>query len=249
MIPVLAVLLNAEGPVCEAGTTLFAATDLEAPSLTDASPVRGIPFGTALTAITRSPDFDGMLGAQCEVRLPDGSTAVFDRLDLAADRWVLDLDADGDDDTMIARFDADDHLVLRVAGGAALDLGVQQDMGGTLRHAEITPAPGPGRPLIRVYVPGSEQCGGFSREIFVAWGRRGGAVVLDGSSGADAPVYGTDTFTFSADATRVTEEHVSGEWMNDGGTSEDITTTTLRWKGSSYRKVREVTRHEDRPAN
>lgn len=248
MIPVLAALLNAEGPVCDAGNTLYAATDLEAPSLSDTSPMRAIPFGSTLTAIARGPDIDNRLGAQCEVRLPDGSTAVLDRVDLTEHRWALDLDADGADDTLLARFDADDHLVLRVVGGASLDLGVQQDMGGTLRHAEITPAPGPGRPLIRVYVPGSEQCGGFSREMFVAWVRRGGAIVLDGSSGGDAPVYSEDTFTFSADATRVTEEHVSGEWLDDGATSEDITTTTMRWKGSSYRKVREVTRHEDRPA-
>lgn len=256
-----AVTVRYDDNACVGGAALFVSVheaNLRSAPGVDAPAVAQLPLGTAVTAVERLADTEvsGRSGAWCMVKLADGRAGAMFSTTLTAHRLQADLDEDGVPEDIFVSYNKDHRLVVGVSdpngGVGAVDLGVQQDGGGFLDQADVTLPADLGVPLLRVYVAGSEMCGGFSRELYVAWrngpdGLARGAEVLRGISGADAPVYTHTTFSFKARKKQVVVVETFGESREDGPSAEDITTTTLRFDGLVYHEIARNKRHEGPP--
>lgn len=246
---------------CVVGKTVYVSTHnarLRGGPSTEAPVLALLPLGTALTVLAKHAESDvgGRLGAWCGLRGADGGEGAMFSSTLSAWRGEADLDEDGTKEQILLSYGKDYHLFVNSIqpGGTvgSIDLGEQMDMGGHLETAEVELAKDTGVPLTRVYVPGSEQCGGYSREYFVAWrlgpaGSPVGSVALSGASGADAPVYSNTVFTFDPGKKTVTRVDTHGEALDDGKAAEDITTTLLRWDGAAYQEVSKKETHKGPP--
>lgn len=198
----------------------------------------------------------GRAGVWCQVQLANGQTGAMFSPTLSTHRWQRDLDEDGSPEDIFVVYNKEHHIVVNIRSNntepGMIDIGGLEDMGGFLDQAEVELPEGLGLPLLRIYVPGSQQCGGFSQEFFLAWrkgpnGVASGAVVLKGSTGGDAPVYTTTTFRFIPEKREVIQEQTFGEALDNGETAEDITTYLLRWNGQQFIKLSETKRHEGPP--
>lgn len=246
---------------CVADQRVYVATHQA--NLRDAPHVNGnvigqIPLGTEGTVLQRLNEarIGGREGVWCQVRLADGQTGAMFSPTLSTHRWQSDLDEDGRLEDIFVVYNKEHHIIVSIRSDTAnpgtIDVGGLEDMGGFLDQAEVELPAGLGLPMLRIYVPGSQQCGGFSQEFFIAWrkgptGLRTGAIVLRGSTGGDAPVYTTTTFRFIPEKQEVIQEQTFGEALDNGETVEDITTYLLRWNGQQFVKLSETKRHEGPP--
>jgi hypothetical protein len=154
-------------------------------------------------------------------------------------RAEADLDADGRPERITAGMSTKGRWTLRVwspagpgDGVAWVDLPERSDMGGVQPVAGVSAQLAVGVPLIEVYWPGAEMCGGYEHRNWYAWS--GGKLVaapFDGWSGADAPVFSNATLAFApGKATRTT---IDGESTDEGevGTQKVQTWT---WSGGAW---------------
>jgi hypothetical protein len=246
---------------CIVGETVYVVTpsaNFRAGPMKEAAALKALPLGAPLKVLTKhaATEVDGRSGAWCGLRDADGAVGAMFSPTLSAHRWQADLDEDGQSDSIFVSYNSQRHLLVQVRSPAGLtgllDLGEQMDMGGPLDVAEVAIATGTGVPLLRVYVPGSEQCGGYSKEYYVSWrrgpdGQRAARLALSGATGGDAPVYSSTEFTFHPKKRQVSSVQTFGEALESGETAEDITTTTLRWDGVAYQEVSKVETHKGPP--
>jgi hypothetical protein len=232
-------------PTIEGSEALHTAVDgakVRAEAAETGSVVAELPLGSSLVRAAGSPvegTVGGRSGHWVPVKTESGSGFVWSGA-LGPAPIRQDLSGDGKPDTITLGYFPDHRLILRVApseagaGIVTLDLEVQQDMGGFLEQAQlgIVPASFAGLPLIQVHVPGSEQCGGYSRTTLVALGQEGGKPRLWAApvqvEGGDAPVYTSTEVVGNAKQHTLTFTQINGEAMDDGSQQEELRTVIHR---------------------